>query len=146
MPATSEEPGVTPSEGRLAEITRRFVIAGLAVIVIIVSYCWLVRIGNDLSWDESLNFKTYSRHPLAAIALYREPNNHPLDSLFKSVFYGVLGLDSAEFYKFPGFSCSCSSSFSRGACGDSSSRGERGQPGCSRRCSCSKRVAFTGTP
>ncbi len=70
---------------------------------LLIAYTWLIRAADDLSWDETHNYRIYGRHPLVAISLYLEPNNHPLDSLFKSFFYGLLTLNEPAFYHFSGF-------------------------------------------
>jgi hypothetical protein len=65
--------------------------AGLAAVAIVAAYCWASRAGSDLTWDEAFNLRIYSRHPLTAVALYDEHNNHPLESFLKSLFVWTLG-------------------------------------------------------
>ena len=81
--------GVQEQAGGKGAAALRWALFFLAVFV---AYSWLVRIGDDLNWDETHNFRLYSRHPVTALGLYVDPNNHVLESLFKSLFYGVLGL------------------------------------------------------
>ena len=87
----------------MRRVTSRAFLLGGAGFVLFVVYCWLRRLGQDLSWDESLNLEIYARHPFAALGLYREPNNHLLDSLFKSLFYIVPDLKTPFFYRLPNF-------------------------------------------
>jgi accessory gene regulator protein AgrB len=77
--------------------------AGLAAISAIVLYLWMRRLGSDLTWDEAWNFRVYARHPLTALGLYNEFNNHPLESFLKSVFYSTFGLDAPNMLRFTGF-------------------------------------------
>ena len=65
--------------------------AGLLSIAALVVYVWMLRASSDLTWDEAFNLRVYSRHPLTAIALYDEHNNHPLESFLKSLFVVTLG-------------------------------------------------------
>ncbi len=81
----------------------RLLAAATAAIVLFMAYTWLARAGNDLTWDEAYNLRTYARSPLSAAALYREPNNHPLESLLKSVLVDTLGLDSPVYVRLAGF-------------------------------------------
>jgi hypothetical protein len=85
---------------RIGTIALHAALAGIALFVV---YFWMVRLGGDLSVDEAFNFRTYARNPLTAIGLYHEPNNHPLESLIKSVFFSVLGMNQPAFYRITGF-------------------------------------------
>jgi hypothetical protein len=84
-------------------LAMRLLNAVLLAIALTVTYCWCVRIADDLSWDEAASLRKYARHPLTAGAYMHDSNNHPGDSLFRSVFYGVLGLREPAIYRFAGF-------------------------------------------
>ena len=75
----------------------------LGAVVVVTVFSWMLRLWDDLRWDEALNFKAYARHPVTALALYHEPNNHPLESLWKSFFYFGLGFDDPTTWRFPAF-------------------------------------------
>ena len=87
----------------MERIGRRVVAWSLLGIAVTVTYCWCVRISNDLNWDEAGSLKRYAQHPLTAAAYIHDSNNHPLDSFFRSIFFRVLGLDSPPFWRFAGF-------------------------------------------
>jgi hypothetical protein len=72
-------------------------------IAITVTYLWCVRIGDDLNWDEAASYRKYARNPVTAGAYMHDSNNHPGESLFRSLFFGVLGMSSPAFYRFAGF-------------------------------------------
>lgn len=91
-----------PSPSGAVSLAALGLLAGLGVVVFFALYCWLLRLGDDLQWDEAYNLRVYARHPLVALALYWEPNNHVFETFLKSLFYG-LGLDRPEFYKLGGF-------------------------------------------
>ncbi len=103
MTGNDETTQVIERPGAEARWPRRTLLATTAAVVVVVGYAWLVRLGNDLTWDEAYNLRTYAQSPLRAAALYREPNNHPLESLLKSVCTQLLGLDQPAWYRFGGF-------------------------------------------
>ncbi len=74
----------------------------LAAIAFFIFYGWMARIGNDLGWDDTFNFTYYGRSPALALAVYHEPNNHPLESFAKSLFYGLLRLRQPEYLRLTG--------------------------------------------
>src|SRR6188768_3241705 len=92
-----------PDAAGWERIGRRVVAWSLLGIVVTVTYCWCVRISNDLNWDEAGSLRRYAHHPLTSAAYIHDSNNHPLDSFFRSVFFSVLGLDWPPFWRFAGF-------------------------------------------
>lgn len=92
--------GYNPRRVRLLQIALK---VGLFSITAIVVYAWMTKLSSDLAWDDAFNFRVYARSPLTAIALYHEPNNHPLDSFVKSIFFSVLRLDEPASLKITGF-------------------------------------------
>jgi hypothetical protein len=88
---------------RFDRACRLLLLAGVIGLAALVVFFWMARLGWDLSWDEALNFRAYARNPATAVALYREANNHPLDSLIKSVFYSVFGMHERPGYRISGF-------------------------------------------
>jgi hypothetical protein len=86
-------------DARLRGLTTALIVA----VLLVMSYGWVLRLGDDLGWDEALNLRVYSRHPLTSVALMREPNNHPFESLFKSLFVWGFGMKRDVELKFPGY-------------------------------------------
>lgn len=78
-----------------------YVLFAAAFVVLVVS-AWLQKVSSDLNWDEALSYRVYARHPLTAVALYLEPNNHPLESLYRSIFWSVPGFSGSGFLRLPG--------------------------------------------
>lgn len=83
-------------------MTRRALLLVLAVSLFFLAAFWLVRLQSDLNWDEAQSTRTYARSPVTAVALYLEPNNHPLESLYRSLFYGIPVLRDTRFLRVPG--------------------------------------------
>lgn len=83
-------------------MTRRALILVLAVSLFFLAAFWLVRMQSDLNWDEAQSTRAYARSPVTAVALYLEPNNHPLESLYRSLFYSIPVLRRTEFLRLPG--------------------------------------------
>lgn len=77
--------------------------AALFGLALVPLYAWLLRLGDDLMWDEAYNLRTYARHPVIALALYWEPNNHVLETFIKSIFFGLLRWPSPAFDRFGAF-------------------------------------------
>lgn len=85
----------------------RLLLAGLALTGFFAVYVWLLRLGDDLLWDEAYNFRVYARHPVIALALYWEPNNHVFETFLKSIPRGLLGLERPAFYRLTSFAILC---------------------------------------
>ena len=52
-----------PAGDRWERVGRRIVHWSLLGIAVTVTYCWCVRISDDLSWDEAASYRRYAHHP-----------------------------------------------------------------------------------
>jgi hypothetical protein len=87
----------------MERIGGRLVAVALLGIAVVVTYCWCVRISDDLNWDEASSLRRYVQHPIVAAAYLHDSNNHPLDSFVRSIAFRVLGLNTPPFWRFVGF-------------------------------------------